>query len=247
MPCETQTYEINNDVKTGGNYYKPADFKDFIDDNQIHLNRYEETLPVGGKNKRLIEHIRTLYRSDDLTKSLPLGSHGALGLPFESYQLAYTLSLAQDIFGGRVTANVLTNQGKYTRSADMKGVNKPFPATDPDDLWWIRSGMPLFYPVAQSKARFYSPYGYEDPLGSQTKVRFYREALPACYWLLLEATEDAHSNTAEVLEYEFRTLTPKRMQDANNNEIAALSDELGLVVLTAIIGTEILYWAPIRT
>ncbi len=118
----------------------------------------------------------------------------------------------------------------------MKGVSKPFPATDPDDLWWIRSGMTLFHPVAQSKDRFYSPFGYEDPLGSQTKVRFYREASPACYWLLLEATEDAHGNTAQVLEYEFRTLTPRRMQDANNNEIAALSDELGLVVLTAMIG-----------
>lgn len=236
MPCETRTYEINNDVKTGGNYYKPIDFQDFIDDQQIHLNTYEESLSIGGKNKRLIEHIRTLYRSDDLSKSLPLGEHGALGLPFESYQLAYTLPLAQDIFGGRVSASVLTNQGKYTSSADMKGLNKPFPAADPDELWWIRSGRPLFHPVAQSKARFYSPFGYEDPLGSQTIVTFYQQTLPTCYWLFLEATEDAHGNRGEVLEFDFRTLAPIRMQDANNNEMAALSDELGLVVLTAIIG-----------
>ena len=42
---------------------------------------------------RLIEHVRTLYRRDDLTGPLALGQVESLALPFESYKLAFTPEL----------------------------------------------------------------------------------------------------------------------------------------------------------
>lgn len=235
-PCEARTFEINTDQKSGGDYYRPADFQDFVENKQIKEYPYEQILPAGGKNRRLVEHVRTLYLSDDLTGPLSLGEQGALGIPYESYQLAWTLSLAQDIFGDRVNEEVLAKKGKYVSSADRKGPGKPFPIAEADGLWWIPSGRPLYYPPVRSKARFFAPFGYEDPLGSQTQVHFYSEDSPDCHWLLLDAAKDAHGNTTRALDFDFRTLTPRRMLDANNNEMEAIRDELGLVVLAAVIG-----------
>jgi len=42
---------------------------------------------------RLIEHVRTRYRKNDLTNLLPLGDAESLALPGESYKLAYTPEL----------------------------------------------------------------------------------------------------------------------------------------------------------
>src|SRR5262245_26180043 len=47
---------------------------------------------------RLIEHVRTVYRRDDLTGPLGLGQINSLALPFESYKLAFTPDLAQQVF-----------------------------------------------------------------------------------------------------------------------------------------------------
>jgi len=41
----------------------------------------------------LVEHVRTLYRENDLTAGLPLGIVESLALPFESYKLVFTPGL----------------------------------------------------------------------------------------------------------------------------------------------------------
>ena len=39
---------------------------------------------------RLVEHARTLFFTEDLSSSLPLGTLGRLGIPYEQYKLALT-------------------------------------------------------------------------------------------------------------------------------------------------------------
>ena len=53
----------------------------------------------------LIEHVRTLYRRDDLTGPLPLGEVESLALPFESYKLAFTPDSGAAVFvaSGKLT------------------------------------------------------------------------------------------------------------------------------------------------
>src|SRR5690606_8428774 len=58
---------------------------------------YEKT-PPGGKQRRLIERVRTLYRADDLSALLPLKELQPLALSGESYKLALTPSLLQQVF-----------------------------------------------------------------------------------------------------------------------------------------------------
>ena len=48
--------------------------------------------------KRLIEHVRTLYRSNDLTGRLPLGELRIAGAALESYKLAFTPGLFAKVY-----------------------------------------------------------------------------------------------------------------------------------------------------
>ena len=66
---------------------------------------YEQTADHITTQKRLIEHVRTLYRPDDLGVAqndplalLPLGTLQPLALPGESYKLAFTPGLLAEVF-----------------------------------------------------------------------------------------------------------------------------------------------------
>ena len=48
--------------------------------------------------RRLIEHVRTLYRKDDLTALLPLGELEPLALAGEAYKLAFTPGLLAQVY-----------------------------------------------------------------------------------------------------------------------------------------------------
>src|SRR5205085_2313860 len=61
--------------------------------------------PTGGRQRRLIEHVRTLYRPDDFGEAqadplalLPLEMVEALALPGESYKLAFTPGLLAQVY-----------------------------------------------------------------------------------------------------------------------------------------------------
>jgi Insecticide toxin TcdB middle/C-terminal region len=114
---------------------------------------------------RLIEHLRTRYRSDDLTSPLGLGQVESLALPFESYKLVFSPELAQQIFvdSGKLTAaamnSLLTDEGKYVHS-------------EGDANWWIPSGRMFYSPgtndtaaqeLVQARTHFFLPHRYRDP------------------------------------------------------------------------------------
>ena len=141
--------------------------------------------PVAGRSqKRLIEHIRTNYYTEQPDWYITTSSVGILALPFESYQLAYTPELVTDIFGAKVNSALLT-EGKFTHS-------------EGDTNWWIRSGTTQFIAGAETamdaQNRFYIPISYTDPYGAKTKVKYYGN-----YFMFIEETEDALGNKSAVI------------------------------------------------
>ena len=110
-----------------------------------------------------------------------------------------------------------------------------FTHSEGDDNWWIRSGTTQFIEgaetVADAQNRFYVPISYTDPYGAKTKVKYYSN-----YFLFIEETEDALGNKAKVELFNFRTLSPQRMKDPNDNISEAITDELGLVKAMAVFG-----------
>ncbi|MEN8250422.1 MAG: SpvB/TcaC N-terminal domain-containing protein, partial [Bacteroidota bacterium] len=218
---EMKTYELKGVAKANSIYTKD-EFKDILTaavEVEYHQTELEST--PGTPQKRLIEHIRTTFYNNELTGALPLHQQDSKGIPYEAYQLAYTPSLLTHIFDARVD-NALMLEGKFTHS-------------EGGDNWWIRSGTTQFIEGAETNTnaqnRFYAPISYTDPYGAQTKVKYYGD-----YFLFVEETEDALGNTTSVDLFNFRTLSPQRMKDPNNNISEALADELGLVKAMAVFG-----------
>lgn len=223
LPSETKTYQLRGVQKTN-TFYTAKDFDNILAGINSDTAEYFETdkpLTPGKAQRRLIEHIRSTYYRNDLTAALPLHQLGALAIPFESYQLAYTPALVNDIYTGKVNDGLLT-EGKFTHS-------------EGDANWWIRSGTIQFIQgaetAADAKNRFYSPLSYTDAFGAVTKVKYHGN-----YFLFIVETEDALGNKTGVDTFNFRTLSPQKMRDINGNLSEAISDELGLVKAVALLG-----------
>ncbi len=164
---------------------------------------------------RLLGRSRTYYLRDDLTGALPLGQLESLGLGSHSHHLAMTPDLIAEVYGSRVDGAALSAAG-YIHSEGDPG-------------WWMPSGRAI-YP-ADAVDRFYLPTGMQDALGAVSTVTY------DTYGLLVEAGTDPLGDQT-VAENDYRLLQPWRVTDPNGNRRAVRTDELGLVVRTALMGKD---------
>ncbi|MGD1044162.1 MAG: SpvB/TcaC N-terminal domain-containing protein [Bacteroidota bacterium] len=263
--CDSCTYELHK-VTTDSN--EPFVNNLFHFDKMIekvksvsdgaHEVPYEDTDASTGVEehiyRRPIEHVRTLYRSNDLKTLLPLGTLETKAFSGESYKLAFTPGLLKDIFidNGKIVAadleNLLMQEGAYVNSRAHKSSGL-FPATDPNDNWWIPSGLTYFSPnesdtpaqeLAYADQHFFLPLRYRDPFGCTTTLKYDH------YDLLLKETKDPIGNIVtvvtkdeagnELIALDYRVLQPVIITDPNDNRMAVSFDALGLVVGTAVMG-----------
>ena len=237
LNAEAQTFEITGLTKLVTQLlYQLTDFNDVLN-NSLPL-AYQESPTAGSVQRRLIERVQTIYYNNNLTGGLALGALESLALPFESYQLAYTPDLLADIFGNKLPVNVvdlenlLGDNDNDSEQSQCKFVHR-------DDLnWWIRSGRVQFLAAgenrAQAEQRFFSPLSYTDPFGSTTKVGYFSD-----YFLVVETIEDELLNRVKVERFNFRTMSPEKMRDPNDNLSSVVFDELGLVKATALEGKDL--------
>ncbi|MFV8141855.1 SpvB/TcaC N-terminal domain-containing protein [Mycolicibacterium senegalense] len=203
--------------------------------------------------RRLIEHSRTLYRSDNLDRLLPLGTMQSLALPGETYQLAFTPGLLTKAFKrprpGQQPEDLLPRPndvlgskagdgGGYLLSNTAKSDGR-FPTTDPSDYWWIPSGQVFYWPnpleqpaaeLAQARAHFFLPRRFENPFGHNSFVTYDTNDL------LIAETRDALDNRTEAEVNDYRVLQPRIVSDPNGNRTEAAFDTLGMVVGAAVMG-----------
>jgi hypothetical protein len=113
--------------------------------------------PDGSLQKRLIERVRTLYRKNDFSDALPLGVLESLALPYESYKLAFTPDLLAQVYGDRVTEEMLT-EGGYLHS-------------EGDSNWWIPSGRVFHHPepgASSAQELAFAQHIFSCPIGLMT-------------------------------------------------------------------------------
>ena len=263
LPCETRTYELTGYAPTGAaRRFQSTDFvkpdpgdpagakRRHLFDNEIN---YEDA-QTSGKQRRLIEHVRTLFRKDDLSALLPPGDIESQALPGESYKLAFTPGLLAQVFernGQPVLpdpANVLGVQGADRGGyVDLAG----------NGHLWLPSGRMFFSPggddtteqeLAFARQHFFVPRRTRDPFHADTlsteSIVTYDE-----HDLLMVETRDALDNRVTVGERlsngdidptlrgnDYRVLQPRRVMDANRNRTQVAFDILGMVVGTAVMG-----------
>jgi RHS repeat-associated protein len=183
MPCEALTFELTGYTATGpAGRLQEADLVE-PDPNLARRLRHKfteevpyEVAATSAPCRRPIEHVRTIYRSDDLSTLLPLGTAQSLGLPGESYKLAFTHGLLAKVFQrprpdeppglvSRVLGRSAAAQPDEPLLPDPAAVlggqggdrggylvsqalkgDRRFPTTDLDDDWWIPSGRAFFTP-----------------------------------------------------------------------------------------------------
>ncbi|GAA0408676.1 hypothetical protein Acor_71520 [Acrocarpospora corrugata] len=244
LPCEALTFELTGYPATGpaGRYQA----SDLVEPDRLRHKftapevAYEDTA-TGDQRRRPIEWLRILYRSDDLAGLLPFGEVQPLALPGESYRLALTPGLLARVFQRQPTepllpepAAVLSGQGGYLQSQTLKADGR-FPASDPDDHWWIPSGRSFHSTdpaneLAQARQHFFRPRRYRDPFGQDTLVDF------DVYDLLTVETRDPLGNRVTVAANDYRVLQPRLVSDPNRNRTEIVFDTLGLVAGTALMG-----------
>jgi RHS repeat-associated protein len=221
MPTESRSYELSGLSAT-----TRLTFEDVNTATHSATELAYEASPTSGFEKRLIDRQRTLYRKNDLTGPASFGTVESMALPYESYKLAFTPGLLQQVYGARVTSTMLATDGAYVQA---DGAN-----------WWIPSGQAFYsqgetdlpnVELANAQNHFFQPWRARDPFGKSTFITYDN------YDLLPREIKDALTNLTTAIN-DYRVLQPWQVLDANRNRLAVTFDELGLVVATAVMGKE---------
>ncbi|WP_437827896.1 SpvB/TcaC N-terminal domain-containing protein [Sorangium sp. So ce1153] len=248
VPAETRTYEVTGLTPEGGTArfcFDEWTREDFALLRSAAEIPYEDVGDHATRQKRLVEHARTLYRRDDLAALSPLGQVERLALPGETYKLALTPGLLAHVFKRRRAGQpdeclLLDPAALLEGKAEDQGGYFWM-----DGGWWIPSGRAFFDPQsdvadpARSAARelltarrhFYLPRKMTDAFGHSTVVDY------DPHDLLVIRVKDALDNTVTA-ENDYRVLHPRLLTDPNRNRTAAAFDTLGMVVATAVMGKE---------
>jgi RHS repeat-associated protein len=237
LECEQKTFELRN-ASPAAEVFRPQELAALIEaaGDGSHELPYEDSEGDGVSGsepfRRLIEHVRTVYRANDLSAALPLGGLQALALPEASYRLAFTPALAKATYvsSGKLSAAELKaamEEGGYVHSEDDAG-------------WWLPSSRVAYSPgaadtpaqeLAVAAAHFFLPRRFLDPFGNGTRLDFDdHDLLPA-------RSTDPLGNRIEATN-DYRVLEPALVVDPNGNRSAAAYSALGEVAGTALMGKE---------
>ncbi|MDH6584479.1 RHS repeat-associated protein [Streptomyces sp. SAI-133] len=229
--CETWSYELlglRPDTTTGRFTFEELTAGTTATYTELPYSAWDAD--PGRPARRLIEHTRALYRRDDLSGPLPTGVLEPLGLPYESYRLAFSDGLLSELYRDRVSDGIMC-EGGYVRH---------------DHGWWIPTGRVRYSPPDLDEAdfarqHFFLPQRFLDPFGATTTVAY------DAYDLLPLETLDALGNRVTAGErgtderlvatgLDYRVLRPRLVMDANRNRMEVAFDALGLVIGTAVMG-----------
>ncbi|MFI8962636.1 SpvB/TcaC N-terminal domain-containing protein [Streptomyces sp. NPDC053493] len=258
--CETRTFELTGYAPTGPRgRFLAEDLVEPDPDAPGRLrHRYAHEVPyeeraVPGSCRRPIEQVRTLHRSDDLTRLLPLGRLETRATTGENYTLAFTPGLLAGVFRrprpdgttedllpdpAEVLGGTGGDRGGYLAGRTLKADGR-FPATDPDDHWWLPSGRSSFTPdpdeppaaeLARARQHHFVQRRHRDPFGHDTVVDLDDDDL------LAVEVRDPLGNRTTVEANDYRVLQPRRVADPNRNRTEIVFDALGLVTGTAVMG-----------
>ncbi|MEP7259053.1 MAG: toxin TcdB middle/N-terminal domain-containing protein, partial [Flavitalea sp.] len=230
VACENQVWELNAALTTAIFYTK--------EEIQISLaaaiiTNYAKEAKLG--EKRMIEHSKTLFLKTDLTGPETFGTMAIPLLTYENYLLAFTPSMIADIYGVRTNEVFLRTKGAYI---DLDG----------DNNYWIPSGRIAYHadfksnpfatvipPVVAgslffAKKNFYLPLAYSDGFGNMSKIFYDAQKI------FINHSVDALNNESISEGFNYRTMQPYLLRDANDNRTGVRFDEMGWVAASFIMG-----------
>lgn len=235
VPCEVVTSEITGIEPADGRYFTIDELRNY-QLSERHQPAGREVVPIpyhrlptrSRPERRIVEHVRTLFFAEDLATPLPLGRHGRLGLTYEAYKLALTDELLAAVIGPeRLTPDVVAGLADAAVSGYLTRTDLAarFPDRPPGE-YWIRSGVAWF-----SARHFYLPDRYTDPFDNPTRLSYNEPDI-----LYIEQSIDSNANHTRVVGFDHRVLAPSEVEDLNGNRTEIAFDVLGRAVAVAVKG-----------
>jgi RHS repeat-associated protein len=240
LPCEAQTYELTGlNLVAGQSRFGHEQL--LIAGSSASPIEYQVQPTAAAIEKRLIEHLRILFRQNDLVGPLPVGQLESLAVPFESYKLAFTAKLLDQVYA-RNGQPLLPNPADVLQGGGT--ARGSYVDLDQNGHWWIASGRIYLSPdtsdsaaqeLAYARQHFFLPHRYRNPFHTET-VSTEDLVIYDQYDLLIVETRDALDNSVAVEANDYRVLQARRIADPNGNRMEVAFDVLGLVVGTAVMG-----------
>jgi RHS repeat-associated protein len=200
-----------------------AQIKDF------HEIPFEQALDPHSSSRRLIEHVETAYRPDNLGEVLDIGKQQALGLPGVSYRLCLTSSMVKKVFK-RDDQSLISDPSNIGGYTDRNSKTS----------WWIPSPQVFYHPdqvagtadeLSMAKKSFFIARRVRDEFGINTITR------PDSHFLQIVQIQDELGNVT-VGELDYRTLQMRTVTDPNRNRTQVKHDALGIAVGFATMGKD---------
>ncbi|HSH66329.1 MAG TPA: toxin TcdB middle/C-terminal domain-containing protein, partial [Bacteroidia bacterium] len=214
---ESKSFEISG-VPQPADFFFTKDIivntVDFVNTTPLAEIPYETEFTTG-LQKRISSHKRLYFMNMAFDGPLALGKLSPLAITYQSHSLAFTKGLVTKQYGAKVNDQMLSD-AMYTHLEN-------------DEHWWTQSGTMIY--DATPSSNFYMPLGSRDVFGNDTRIQ--RDS----YHLLITASIDAIGNTSSALN-DYRILGPVVLTDANLNRVAIETNELGMVVKSAVMGKE---------
>ncbi|MGB3465531.1 MAG: toxin TcdB middle/C-terminal domain-containing protein, partial [Cyclobacteriaceae bacterium] len=212
VPLSARSYELTGVSQPVSGYFQKENLVNAI--NSATRIAFDQ-IPASGTTLRLLGHSRVLYFDENLdeTTPLPYGQVASHSLPFESYELALTAGLIDNVLNEgttRITQAIL-EEGKYT---DLLS----------DGNYWVPSGKSIF-----DSNRFYLPIAQQDPFGNRATISY------DSYSLLPVSSSDPLGNSTSAV-YDYRVLQPELITGINGNRQAFAFDRRGMVIAQAVMG-----------
>jgi RHS repeat-associated protein len=264
MPSEQRTWELirvnpDSTIPLVTNFFDFDELQSKITaaSDGAHDLPYEDIDAAGATQaqpyRRPLSLSRVLYRKDDLTVALPLGTLESLALPYDRYRLTLTPGLLNVYRRGQTPLlatpiPTLRDQGSYVLGDDQQSLGL-FPNSDASGNWWVSSGQVFYSPdpnataaqeLSLAQAHFFLGRRYRDGFGNNSIVTFdAHDLLPLNITNALGShvtTGDRDASGTITNGNDYRVLQPARLTDANGNRSAVAYDTLGLVAATAVMG-----------
>jgi hypothetical protein len=257
VPCESMGYELLKLQASSTGLVRIDNLRALVvqldSQTDLPLDDWSGTQATGqGPYRRMLSHARTLFRSNDLSGPLALGTIESLMIPYENFALASTDLMLQETFvnSGKLSASaletVISNEGYYVHGSDGTDAN-----------WWTRSGMAFFaedpnattqQELQEATTNFFLSRRFRSPFHTtQTPNEIFVDYDP--YFLMIQETRDELGNrntvgsrdvdpTKPLLQtgFNYVMMKPVLIMDPNRNRSAVLFDEIGDVIATAVMG-----------
>ncbi|KAK4939447.1 hypothetical protein LTR10_020253 [Elasticomyces elasticus] len=234
-PCDSRQYEIRG-LKPRGSKTR-FKFDDLVTDSfaailsipEVHFED-ESVSP----QRRLLRRERAVFKADDLSDLLAVGTIESLALPGAYHQLVFTPGLFSKIYSKTSPSGSLQPLLAPSYALDGKG----YLDLDGDGHLWTASSKVLYIDasvdpaareLAMARTTFFLPKTFIDIFGNPYVVSYDR------YALFPTTSRDAVGNTISAA-MDYRALKPASITDPNGNVSTAAYDATGMVAGVAVSG-----------